>query len=215
MSAAWIFRGDTMSREKQETLVLFPDIISITENFTNDQFGELMRAVFSYRFNGQLYTGKDGGVDVAFRMVKSQIDRYTKICETNSQNRKDKREESNDIQGNPTESQEIQGNPPHIHTHTPIHTHSHKDIDSCCAAKPPKRTEFVPPTVDDVRNYCKENSYSIDPECFVNYYTSNGWLVGKNKMKDWKAAVRTWQRKEKENDGTTESKPIWHVGIEI
>ena len=215
MSAAWIFRGDTMARVKQETLTLFPDIMDITENFTNDQFGELMRAVFSYRFDGIMYTGKDGGVDVAFRMVKNQIDRYTKICETNSRNRKDKKEESHEIQGNYAESQEMQGNTPPIHSpiHNPIH--SHKDIDSYCTAKPPICTEFVPPTVDDVRNYCKENSYSVDPESFVDYYTSNGWQVGKNKMKDWKAAVRTWQRKEKENDGTTESKPIWHIGVEV
>lgn len=61
--------------------------------------------------------------------------------------------------------------------------------------KPTKR--FVPPTVDDVREYCFERGNSIDPQRFVDYYTSNGWMVGKNKMKDWKAAVRTWEQKDK------------------
>lgn len=53
---------------------------------------------------------------------------------------------------------------------------------------------FVPPTVEDVRVYCQERKNKVDPERFVDYYTANGWQVGKNKMKDWKAAVRTWER---------------------
>lgn len=62
-----------------------------------------------------------------------------------------------------------------------------------------ERKVFVPPSVDEVRQYCNANGYTIDPSKFVNYYTSNGWMVGRNKMKDWKAAVRTWQSKENEN----------------
>jgi 2-hydroxychromene-2-carboxylate isomerase len=56
------------------------------------------------------------------------------------------------------------------------------------------RKQFVPPTVDEVRAYCEERHNGVDAERFVDYYTSNGWLVGKNKMKDWKASVRTWER---------------------
>lgn len=56
-----------------------------------------------------------------------------------------------------------------------------------------KRT-FVPPTIEDVSNYCKERNNSVDPNRFVDYYTSNGWMVGRNKMKDWKAAVRNWEK---------------------
>ena len=56
---------------------------------------------------------------------------------------------------------------------------------------------FCPPTVSDVKTYCLENGYSIDPERFIDYYDANGWRVGRNPMKDWKAAVRTWVRNEK------------------
>lgn len=62
-----------------------------------------------------------------------------------------------------------------------------------------ERMVFTPPSVETVTDYCKENGYTVSAWKFVNYYTSNGWLVGKNKMKDWKAAVRTWQSKENEN----------------
>ena len=53
---------------------------------------------------------------------------------------------------------------------------------------------FQPPTVEEVRAYCIERRNSVDAEMFVDYYTANGWMVGKSKMKDWKAAIRTWER---------------------
>lgn len=59
------------------------------------------------------------------------------------------------------------------------------------------RKRFIPPTVEQVREYCLERGNYVDPQRFVDYYSSNGWMVGKNKMKDWKAAVRTWEQKEK------------------
>lgn len=67
------------------------------------------------------------------------------------------------------------------------------DEDINVPTKPSKR--FTPPTVDEVREYCFDRGNSVDPQRFVDYYTSNGWMVGKNKMKDWKAAVRTWEQK--------------------
>lgn len=74
------------------------------------------------------------------------------------------------------------------------------------ADKPPKRTRFIPPTVDEVRTYCQENDYLINPEYFVDYYTANDWMAGKNKMKDWKAAVRNWNRREVEKHPPAEEK---------
>lgn len=58
----------------------------------------------------------------------------------------------------------------------------------------PKYSRFVPPSVDEVRSYCQERNNLVDPEKFVDYYSSNGWMVGKHKMVDWKAAVRTWEK---------------------
>ena len=55
---------------------------------------------------------------------------------------------------------------------------------------------FSPPTVEEVREYCSERGNNVNPEVFVDFYESKGWLIGKSKMKDWKAAVRTWERSE-------------------
>lgn len=57
---------------------------------------------------------------------------------------------------------------------------------------------FVVPTVDEVKAYCNERKNNVDPEAFINFYASKGWMIGKNKMKDWKAAVRTWEKSEKD-----------------
>jgi hypothetical protein len=76
------------------------------------------------------------------------------------------------------------------------------------ADKPP-RSRFVPPTLDEVTAYCKERNNNVDPEQFISYYESNGWRVGKNPMKDWKAAVITWERRESK----TTPKPARQSGL--
>lgn len=58
---------------------------------------------------------------------------------------------------------------------------------------PPKK--FLKPTVDEVREYCLERKNDIDPEKWFDFYQSKGWRVGSQPMKDWKAAVRTWERR--------------------
>lgn len=61
------------------------------------------------------------------------------------------------------------------------------------------KKRFIPPTVEEVTEYCNARNNSISPQLFVDHYTSTGWRIGKNGMKDWKAAVRTWEGRE--NDG--------------
>ena len=58
-----------------------------------------------------------------------------------------------------------------------------------------KRERFTPPTVEDVAAYCLERKNGIDPEEFALFYASKGWKVGSSPMRDWKAAVRTWEKK--------------------
>ena len=63
-----------------------------------------------------------------------------------------------------------------------------------------KTSRFVPPTLDEVREYCTERGNGIDPAKFVAHYEANGWMRGKTKLKNWKAAVRYWETlREKDN----------------
>lgn len=62
-----------------------------------------------------------------------------------------------------------------------------------------KSSRFVPPSPEEVNAYCRERNNGIDGNEFCDFYASKGWKVGKNPMKDWKAAVRTWERSRKQN----------------
>jgi len=66
-----------------------------------------------------------------------------------------------------------------------------------------KKTKFSKPTLEEVQNYCKERNNNIDAQYFIDYYESNGWKVGKNSMKDWRACIRTWERNNKTNNNSS------------
>ena len=58
-----------------------------------------------------------------------------------------------------------------------------------------KEKKFKKPTLKEVQDYCKERNNGIDPERFIDFYESKNWMIGKNKMKDWKACIRTWEKR--------------------
>lgn len=60
-----------------------------------------------------------------------------------------------------------------------------------------KTSRFTPPTLDEVKEYCLSRNNNVDAERWIDFYESKGWMIGKNKMKNWKAAVRTWEKGEK------------------
>ena len=61
-------------------------------------------------------------------------------------------------------------------------------------APAPKAHIYIqPPSLEEIRSYCQERGNQVDPEYFYHYYQSNGWRVGKNPMRDWKAAVCAWE----------------------
>lgn len=86
---------------------------------------------------------------------------------------------------------QMQANVPVIQSESESESYSESYSEEAHASK-----RFSEPTVEEVSAYCRERGNNIDPQRFVDYYTSNGWMVGRNKMKDWKAAVRTWENKE-------------------
>ena len=70
-----------------------------------------------------------------------------------------------------------------------------------------KNKRFTKPTVEEIRDFITENHFSINPEDFYDYYESNGWMVGRSKMKDWKATVRRWERNRKPKVSNTPPPP--------
>lgn len=75
------------------------------------------------------------------------------------------------------------------------------------AGKPPRAPAFKPPTVEEVAAYCLERQNGIDPEAFVNFYEGTNWFRGKTKIKDWKACVRTWEKRDRETPPREKPQP--------
>ena len=83
-------------------------------------------------------------------------------------------------------------------THNPIPNTHKKDI---------RENKFSPPTLQEVIKYCRERNNEVDPEKFIDFYQSKNWMIGKNKMKDWRASIRTWERSEAKKSKT--NTPAW------
>lgn len=75
-----------------------------------------------------------------------------------------------------------------------MHDHMETETETVTVIKDKRKLINNRPSLEDVIKYCSERKNTVDPEKWFNYYESNGWMVGKNKMKKWKAAVRTWER---------------------
>lgn len=181
--------------------------------FSNEEIGRIVKAMLTYAATGEV-PQFDGNERFIWPTLKAQIDRdeaaYQERCEKNRANgakggRPPKKQtvilETEGFSEKPKKAKEKE-------------KEKEKENDSIEADKPPTRHLFSPPSVEEVQAYCVEKGYNVDPERFVDYYTSNGWKVGRNPMKDWKAAVRSWERKEKPN-GKAESKPLWNVGTVV
>jgi hypothetical protein len=77
------------------------------------------------------------------------------------------------------------------------------------ADAPAKERRFVKPTIEEVRAYCLERKNKVDAEQWFSHYEANGWLVGKNPMKNWKAAVVSWERNDFSTNGRADKTRLW------
>lgn len=86
--------------------------------------------------------------------------------------------------------------PPEIEIELEKDIEIEKEIHSSAKSTTTKRKRFEKPTLSEIKAYCIERGNKVDAQHFFDYYESNGWRVGKNSMKNWQAAVRTWERSE-------------------
>lgn len=87
-------------------------------------------------------------------------------------------------------------------------TLNNKDKDKDIVKVKAKAKRFVKPTIEDIFNYCSERENNVDCRKFFDYYESNGWKVGKNPMKDWKASVRTWEKNTTQQQKVSQPKQV-------
>lgn len=182
---------------------LYTSYLDSLEPFSNEEIGGIVKAMLAYAATGESPMF-DGNERFIWPTLKAQIGRdetaYKERCEKNRANgAKGGRPPKN--QAVIPETERFFEKPKKAkEKEKEKEKKKEKKIESIEADKPPTRPRFSPPTVEEVRAYCDEKGCRIDPQHFVDYYTSNGWKVGKNPMKDWKAAVRNWSRKEMQSN---------------
>ena len=198
-----------------EYIPIFLDWIDATQELNAQEKGRLIDALVLYARGEDWQDLIRGNERYVFPSFRGQIDRHFAWLENQRINgRKGGRPKTQPnpskpklTQANPIKGLETQPNPPKANNNNNNNNNDNENNNEnnngvTVRAHP---VRFTPPTIDELKAYCTEQGYKIDAERFLAYYESNGWRVGRNPMKDWKAAVRTWVR----NDatGSQPSKP--------
>ena len=189
-----------MAKDKK-SFVLYCDIIHTIEQLTDEQAGHLFKHVLYY-VNDLNPDTENVITKIAFEPIKQQLKRdlvrYEKIRERNSLSAR-MRWDANACERIPNDAKNADND-----------NDNDNDINIVLEQKAKKPKRFSKPPVDDVRQYMAELSMNDMSQRFVDYYESNGWKVGKNPMKDWKAAVRTWKQQNNDKQPKQESyyKPL-------
>lgn len=170
-------------------LKVFTDFAKTIEPLNSAERGRLFTAMLEYAESGTEpeFSGNERFI---WPTAKLHIDREDEFCKKQKENGAKGGRKPNETQPNPSEPNLTQK--------------SQKDKDKEKKRKEYKETtpngvekkseRFSAPTLEEVKAYCLERKNGVDAERWYNYYSANGWMVGKNHMKDWKAAVRTWEK---------------------
>ena len=166
---------------------------------TDEQLGKFLRIYYQMQLTGDTdVDSEDPMVDMMLEVVREQVtfdvQAYDRKCAVNKENG------AKSHQTNQEEPKQTQTVPNGVDSDSDTEIDSEIEpeigIDSERLRSGESKKRFRPPTVEEVEAYCFERNNKVDAERFVDYYTANGWRVGKNPMKDWKAAVRNWERKD-------------------
>lgn len=158
------------------------DIEKIVRETKHFDFDTVTIALELFKKLGLVYEEDDGIMKIS--AVEEMVGSETSSAQRVREYRKKKALQCNtDVTYNVAQEKEIRDRDKSIE----------KDIDKE-KEKKKSASRFQAPTLEEVREYCIERNNNVDSEKFIDYYTANGWKVGKNSMKDWKAAVRTWEK---------------------
>lgn len=198
----------------KDGMIIYASYVEKFKKLSNEQFGRLVRLILQYQKDGVVPEIEDLAISIAFDIMKIDLDknneRYEEICEqrriAGAKGGLAKASKRKQMLANDSKSyQELANDSKTYQTLANLadkDKDKEEDKDKDILLKEnveSKAKRFTPPTVTEVSDYCRENNYNIDAQRFVDFYESKGWMVGKNKMKDWKAAVRNWARRQSED----------------
>ncbi len=181
---------------QRNSFILHLDSLEVLEKLTDEQAGKIFKAIRIYQKTGEI-VALDFALEIALLPFLNQFKRdsenYLKVCEARR------------LAGGKGGKQKVANaskSKQKVANLADSDSKSDSDSDSD-SKKDSKNKSFSPPTLQEVSDYCQERKNSVSPNKFIDHYQSNGWKVGKNSMRDWKAAVRKW-----EDDKPTNQDPL-------
>ena len=196
----------------KKSFILHADLLNKVSVLNDEQMGKLFRAILIYSNTGEVIE-MDQVVEMAFMFVKGSLDHnsemYERRCKSIAEARERRKQKSQTDINMESDRNHTDINMKSSRYQTDINsdtdTVTDTDKDKRIKRESKKReSRFQRPTLPQIQDYVFEKALNVDPERFFDYYESNGWRVGRNPMKDWKAALRNWSSKDsKKNTNTT------------
>lgn len=193
------------ANDNADTFVFYPTFLTSIEAIKNAAMRLAMfEAIANYGVYGTLpdFTDADpnGLLDGMFLQMRFSIDEAKAKRSTNRENGsrggapKGNKNACKNNRKQPNSTENKQNNP-----NVNVNDNVNANVISSNEDKAKSVSRFVAPTLDEIQGYCKEKGFNVDAASIYDHYTANGWVQGKNKpIKDWKAAVRQWARREGE-----------------
>ena len=179
---------------ERDSFVFYRSFYDSIKGLGDAEFAECMRFLCEYGLNGAEQTGGTLA-EVVLKMAKPQIDANNQRRSNGAKGGRPK------TSGFESGNHRLQDAKPNVNANANVNDNGNENVNvnvSDKQDKPARPRTFKPPSLEEVQEYCKSRRSSVNAERFMDYYTANGWKVGKNSMKDWKAAVRNWERQEAE-----------------
>lgn len=178
---------------------LFVDYLDAIEPLGDAERGRLFTSLLEYARTGEA-PQLGGNERFLFPMMRAQIDRdnaaMAELSEARSKAGKIGAEAKQANAGFAKQNKQMPNLPSKSSYDKDKDKDKDKDEDKDEDKSIARTRRFTPPTLDDVLAYVRERGSDVDPQRFLDFYASKGWMIGKNPMKDWKAAVRTWEKRE-------------------
>jgi hypothetical protein len=194
----------TNQNKTRDSFIFYRSFFSATKHLNQVEKAQLFEAICSYALDGNISL-LEGTPQGMFELIKPQLDanrkrfengckKKQKISKTEAKNKqtisKDEANVNVNVNVNHNEeckSELINDNLNNNSKGVEIDTVKLMEIDKI------KTKRFIKPNIQEIKDYCLERKNNVDVNKFFNYYEANGWKVGKNAMKDWKACIRTWE----------------------
>lgn len=193
---------------RKNSFVIYTDCLEQLEVIPDAERGVLFLDVLRYARTGIMPNIENPFLKALFLGFKNQIDRdcakYEEVCKKRAEagrnggnQRVANLKQSQASGSNCNQNQANSSNCLNVEANQ-ADNDSDNDSDNVIDIKKSKgkTSRFTPPTIQEVKSFIDEKGYSIDAEAFIAFYESKGWMVGKNKMKDWRMAIVTWSKRD-------------------